>query len=97
MAAVNEDSHLEAEDEEDKVDAFQNKWNNRFQNKARRTSMKFQLRFNSVVGNNTNWNGKYCFYCKIQNHMQEECWKRIRENKPCKDRQGCLCDKQWRQ
>ncbi len=39
-------------------------------------------------GNNSNGNRKYHFYCKIQNHTQEECFKRIRENKLCKDKQG---------
>jgi len=43
---------------------------------------------NSGPGNNTNRNGKYCFYCKLQNHIQEDCFKRIREKKPCRDRQG---------
>jgi hypothetical protein len=43
---------------------------------------------NSGPGNNTNRNGKYCFYCKLQNHTQEDCFKRIREKKPCRDRQG---------
>jgi hypothetical protein len=39
-------------------------------------------------GSNANRNGKYCFYCKLQNHTQEDCFKRIRDKKPCKDRQG---------
>ena len=43
---------------------------------------------NSSPGNNANRNGKYCFYCKLQNHTQDECFKRIREKKPCRDRQG---------
>ena len=43
---------------------------------------------NAGPGNNTNRNGKYCFYCKLQNHTQDECFKRIREKKPCRDRQG---------
>jgi hypothetical protein len=42
----------------------------------------------SGPGNNANRNGKYCFYCKLQNHMQEDCFKRIRDKKPCKDKQG---------
>jgi len=36
MAAVNEDKHSEAEDEEDVVAAFQNRWNNQFKNRANR-------------------------------------------------------------
>jgi hypothetical protein len=44
----------------------------------------------SGPGKNTDRNGKYCYYCKQQGHRQEECWKRIRENKPCRDAQGRL-------
>jgi len=40
-------------------------------------------------GNSANWNRKYCFYCKLQNHTQDDCFKRIRDKKPCKDKQGC--------
>jgi hypothetical protein len=91
VTAVNKDSHSEAKDEEVEVTAFQNGWNNQFQNKAKRQNQgapQCGNRFNSGAGNNTNRNGKYCFYCKIQNHTQEECQKIIRENKPCKDKQG---------
>jgi hypothetical protein len=43
---------------------------------------------NSGSGNNNNRNGKYCYFCKIQGHRQEECRKRMKENKPCRDAQG---------
>jgi hypothetical protein len=43
---------------------------------------------NSGSGNNNNQNGKYCYFCKIQGHRQEECRKRMKENKPCRDVQG---------
>jgi len=43
---------------------------------------------NAGYGNNGNRNGKYCYFCKIQGHRQEECRKRMRENKPCRDAQG---------
>ncbi len=43
---------------------------------------------NSGSGNNNNRNGKYCYFCKIQGHRQEECRKRMKENKPCQDAQG---------
>ncbi len=43
---------------------------------------------NSGGGNNNNRNGKYCYFCKIQGHQQEECRKRMKENKPCRDAQG---------
>ncbi len=42
----------------------------------------------SGSGNNNNRNGKYCYFCKIQGHRQEECQKRMKENKPCRDSQG---------
>jgi hypothetical protein len=35
-------------------------------------------------------NGKFCCYCKILNHLQEECRKRMRDNKPCVTNQGKL-------
>jgi len=43
---------------------------------------------NSGTGSNSNRNGKYCYFCKIQGHRQEECQKQIKENKPCQDAQG---------
>jgi len=91
MAAINKDSHSEAEDEGDEVAAFQNRLNNRFQNRTKRQNSGAPHRsnhFNSGAGSNTNRNGKYCFYYKIQNHTLEECRKRIWENKLCKDKQG---------
>jgi hypothetical protein len=39
-------------------------------------------------GSNANRNNKYCYFCKQQGHRQEECRKRIKENKPCHDSQG---------
>ncbi len=36
---------------------------------------------NSGSGKNGNRNGKYCYFCKIQGHRQEECQKRMKENK----------------
>jgi len=35
-------------------------------------------------------NGKFCCYCKILNHSQEECRKRMRDSKPCVTNQGKL-------
>ncbi len=43
---------------------------------------------NSGSGSNNNRNSKYCYFCKIQGHQQEECRKRMKENKPCRDAQG---------
>jgi wobble nucleotide-excising tRNase len=39
-------------------------------------------------GNNSNRNGQTCIFCKMQNHRQEECQKRIKANKPCLDSKG---------
>jgi hypothetical protein len=33
--------------------------------------------------NNFSRNGKYCVYCKMMNHAQEECRKRINDKQPC--------------
>jgi hypothetical protein len=48
----------------------------------------FNRRGGPSGGNNTNRNNKYCYVCKQQGHRQEECQKRIKENKPCRDAQG---------
>jgi hypothetical protein len=39
---------------------------------------------------NASRNCKFCVYCKIMNHTQEECHKRINENKPCVTSKGHL-------
>jgi hypothetical protein len=39
---------------------------------------------------NASRNGKFCVYCKIMNHSQEECRKRMRDNKPCVNNIGQL-------
>ena len=41
-------------------------------------------------GNNASRNGKFCIYCKILNHTQEECRKRINDKKPCVNGKGQL-------
>jgi hypothetical protein len=41
-------------------------------------------------GNNALRNGKFCIYCKILNHTQEECRKRINDKKPCVNGKGQL-------
>ncbi len=43
---------------------------------------------NSRSGNNGTRNGKFYYFCKIQGHRQEECRKRMKENKPCREAQG---------
>ncbi len=41
-------------------------------------------------GSNTSRNGKFCVYCKILNHTQEECRNRMKDNKPCVNGKGKL-------
>ncbi len=92
---------VQPENEEDEIAAFQ-KWKNKNFNQKKNPSCTApnattntgykgysnNYKSNAGPGNNTNRNGKYCFYCKLQNHTQDECFKRIREKKPCRDRQG---------
>ena len=92
---------VQPENEEDEIAAFQRRKNKNFNQKksssyttpnaTTKTGYKGysnNYKSNAGPGNNTNRNGKYCFYCKLQNHTQDECFKRIREKKPCRDRQG---------
>jgi hypothetical protein len=92
---------VQPENEEEEIAAFQKRKNKTFNQKksssyttsnaATKTGYKGysnNYKTNTGPGNNTNRNGKYCFYCKLQNHTQDECFKRIREKKPCRDRQG---------
>ncbi len=94
VSDIQDDSQSEDKDDEDAKDevaAFQNKRNNRFQGQNRNQSQgsgQSSNQNNPGSGNNCNQNGKYCFDCKIQNHTQEECRKRMKDNKLCKDRQG---------
>jgi len=92
---------VQPEKEDEEIAAFQKRKNKHFNQKksssytasnaTTRTGYKgYSNKYtgNTGPGNNTNRNGKYCFYCKLQNHTQDECFKRIREKKPCRDRQG---------
>jgi hypothetical protein len=88
--------HPEHEDE-DEVTAFQRRKGNKNTERKKSSNPTTKsgskgysnnFRSNTGPGNNANQNGKYCFYCKLQNHTQEECFKPIHEKKPCKDRQG---------
>ena len=86
------------EDDDDEIAAFQRRKNKNFDRKKTSSSNSAaksgskgysgNYKGNSGPRNNANRNGKYCFYCKLQNHTQDECFKRIREKKPCTDRQG---------
>jgi hypothetical protein len=70
-------------DEEDKIAAFQRrKGKNAERKKTSSTTTKSgskgysdNYKSNPGPGNNAKRNGKYCFYCKLQNHTQEECFK----------------------
>jgi hypothetical protein len=92
---------IQPENDDDEIAAFQKRKNKNFNQKKTASSASSNAtaksgykgysgnyKSNTGPGNNTNRNGKYCFYCKLQNHTQDECFKRIREKKPCRDRQG---------
>jgi hypothetical protein len=89
---------VQPENEDDEIAAFQRRKNKNFNQKKNppytaptntgHKGYSNNYKSNAGPGNNTNRNGKYCFYCKLQNHTQDECFKRIREKKPCRDRQG---------
>ncbi len=77
------------EDDEDDVAAFQNwKMLKGAKNQNNYSSGQNRSGNSAGSGNNMNHNGKYCYCCKMQNHRQEEFWKRIHENKPSRDKQG---------
>jgi len=44
--------------------------------------------WNHAPGNNSKRNNITCIFCWIPGHCQEECRKRIKENKPCLDSNG---------
>jgi hypothetical protein len=89
---------VQPEDDDDEVAAFQRRKNKNSDRKKTSSSnpttksgskgYSGNYRSNTGPGNNTNRNGKYYFYCKLQNHTQDECFKRIQEKKLCRDRQG---------
>ena len=92
---------VQLENDDDEIAAFQRRKNKNFNQKKTTSSTASNAttksgykgysgnyKSNTGPGNNANRNGKYCFYCKLQNHTQDECFKRIREKKPCRDRQG---------
>jgi hypothetical protein len=92
---------VQPEDDDEEIAAFQRRKNKNFTQKKNlsyaapkattNTGYKgYSSNYKNTAGpgNNNSRNGKYCFYCKLQNHTQDECFKRIREKKPCRDRQG---------
>ncbi len=78
---------VQPEDDNDEVAAFQRRKNKNSDRKKTSSSNLMtkpvskgysgNYRSNTGPGNNNNRNGKYCFYCKLQNHTQDECFKRI--------------------
>ena len=77
---------IQPENDKDEIAAFQRKNKNFDRRKTPSANTKAKsgskgysgnYRSNTGPGNNTNRNGKYCFYCKLQNHTQDVCFKRI--------------------
>jgi hypothetical protein len=60
------------------------------QQKGKQNKNSYPKKTNNNNPQGNSGNGKFCAYCKILNHSQEECRKRIRENKPCVTNQGKL-------
>jgi hypothetical protein len=59
-------------------------------NSNNRPSQNQNQNQNAYKGSNASTNGKFCVYCKILNHTQEECQKRKKDNKPCVNNKGQL-------
>jgi len=96
MIAVIHLDERDDNDEDEEIAAFQ-KWKTSKSTDRKKNSNLTRTTYKgpstgsksrSGPGNNADRNGKYCFYCKLQNHTQEDCFKRIRDKKPCKDKQG---------
>jgi hypothetical protein len=62
--------------------------NNRGSNSNRGNPYLWKNPNQQQAGNNSNRNKQVCVFCKIPNHRQEECRKRINANKPCLDTNG---------
>jgi hypothetical protein len=74
---------------------FRQQQNNNRGNRSRgqtsyRGSNSNNNRSSKNQGSNASRNGKFCIYCKILNHTQEECRKRINDKKPCVNGKGQL-------
>jgi len=63
--------------------------NNKHYNNGNRQNYQNYNQSSQPKSNNSG-NGKFCAYCKILNHSQEECRKRIKDNKPCVTNSGKL-------
>jgi hypothetical protein len=77
VAAVDKESNSDTGEDEDEVAAFQYQRNMKFTNTAKKSNnmQSHNKQFQTRAGNNSNRNGKYCFYCKILNHTQDESRK----------------------
>jgi len=62
--------------------------NNQNQQKGKQSKNSYPKKTNNSNTQGNSGNGKFCSYCKILNHSQEECRKRMRDNKPCVTNQG---------
>jgi hypothetical protein len=69
---------------------YRNNQNQQQKGKQNKNSYPKKQNYNPQGNSGNNGNGKFCAYCKILNHSQEECRKRIRDNKPCVNNQGKL-------
>jgi len=67
---------------------YRSNQNQQQKGKSNKNSYPKKTTNNNSQGNSGN--GKFCAYCKILNHSQEECRKRMRDNKPCVNNQGKL-------
>jgi hypothetical protein len=62
--------------------------NNRGSNSNRGNPYSWRNPNQQQAGSNSNKNKQICVFCKIPNHCQEDCRKRINANQPCLDTQG---------
>jgi len=71
--------------------SFQGNTNRNYQNKARGGKQGYTNFQRGGPGNNFNRNGKFCYYCKQQNHRKQECKRKIRQIKLLWNPQGRAC------
>jgi len=70
-------------------EAMAAKYFNKFgNNKPNSNTNKGNQNYNKDANNKKPKKNGYCHFCNNEGHWQEDCRKRISENKPCKDRNG---------
>ncbi len=69
---------------------YRNTQNQQQKGKQNKNSYPKKQNYNTQSNSGNTGNGKFCAYCKILYHSQEECRKRMRDNKPCVNNQGKL-------